>query len=181
MGEPVNRTMLVYKCIETESEFTTDADNDDAEFLWGGTVKKVPGKYKTVGDEEFELAGANASAEEADEGVDKTTEQVIDKVHDFKLQPMEYKKKEYMAYMKVFLKKCVMYMKENNRAEEVPEFKANVQEALKAITAEWDEYCCYVDEDFNCEGSTVLCRYEGADGATPHMYYFMHGFKEIKY
>eukprot|EP00656_Telonema_subtile_P001574 TRINITY_DN1068_c0_g1_i5.p2 TRINITY_DN1068_c0_g1~~TRINITY_DN1068_c0_g1_i5.p2 ORF type:complete len:174 (+),score=55.06 TRINITY_DN1068_c0_g1_i5:232-753(+) len=173
--------MLVYKCIVTDSEITTDADNDDAEFLWGNTWKKVPGKYRTIGGDDFELEGANASAEEVAEDGSAETEQVIDKVHDFRLQPMEYTKKEYMSYAKGFLKKCIMHLKENDRADEVADFKSNIQESLKAITAEWNEYCCYVDEDYNCEGATVLCRYEGADGATPHFYYLMAGFKETKY
>merc|ERR1712046_32447 len=133
------------------------------------------------GGDDFELEGANASAEEVEEAGEAQTEKVIDKVYDFKLEPMEYTKKEYMAYLKGFMKKCVKHMKDNDRADEVPEFKTNIQEAIKAITSEWNEYCCYVNEDFDCEGSTVLCRYEGADGATPHFYYLMAGFTETKY
>ena len=174
--------MLVYKCIVTDSEIHTDADNEEAEFIWGGTFKKVAGAYKTVGDEDFQLAGANASAEDgADDSGAADTEKVIDKVYDAKLEPMEYTKKEYMAYCKGFMKKCVKFMKENDRADEVADFKANIQTAIKEITSEWNEYCCYVNEDFDCEGSTVLCRYEGADGATPHFYYLMAGFNATKY
>merc|ERR1712195_266751 len=75
----------------------------------------------------------------------------------------------------------VKHMKENGKGDDVADFKSNIQGAIKAITAEWNEYCCYVNEDFDCEGSTVLCRYEGADGATPHFYYLMAGFTETKY
>merc|ERR1712070_403966 len=73
----------------------------------------------------------------------------------------------------------VEYKKANGLEDEVASFKENVQEALKAITAEWDEYCCYVNEDYDCEGSTVLCRYD-AD-ANPFFYYFMDGFSATKY
>merc|ERR1711865_717093 len=141
--------MLVYKCIVTGSEITTDADNEEAEFLWGNTFKKV--------------AGANASAEEEADTGSAETEKVIDKVDAAKLEPMEYA------------------MKENGKGDDVADFKSNIQGAIKAITSEWNEYCCYVNEDFDCEGSTVLCRYEGADGATPHFYYLMAGFTETKY
>merc|ERR1711918_337505 len=97
-------------------------------------------------------------------------------------EPMEYTKKEYMAYLKVFMKKCVKHMKENDKADEVPEFKTNIQEAIKAITSEWDEYCCYVNEDFDCEGSTVLCRYVMKDDqAVPTFYYLKKGFTQVKY
>lgn len=46
-----------------------------------------------------------------------------------------------MTYAKTFLKKVVMYLKENDRADEVADFKGQVQEALKEITSSWDDYC----------------------------------------
>ena len=149
----------------TDSEIHTDADNEEAEFLWGGAFKKVAGAYKTVGGDDFELAGANASAEEEADSGSAETEKVIDKVYDAKLEPMgntprcveplifrvielvgsEYTKKEYMAYLKTFMKKCVKHMKENGQGDEVAAFKSNIQEAIKAITGEWNEYCWCVD------------------------------------
>ena len=110
--------------------------------LWGGTVCKVPAKYIEVGEEDIDIGG-NDSAEGGDEdaGVDDSKQQVIDLVHNFRYQSMEYSKKEYMTYMKAFCKKCVMYKKEHDMADQVPAFKENVQEALKAITSEWNEYC----------------------------------------
>lgn len=45
-------------------------------------------QYIEVGGDDFELEGANASAEEEAEGTDSTTEKVIDIVHAFKLQSM---------------------------------------------------------------------------------------------
>merc|ERR1711998_344803 len=163
MGK-TSSNMIVYKCIVNESEFVTDAQTEaeDVETLFGGCVKKVPARYIEVGEEDIDI-GANASAEggDADEGVD------------------DNKKKEYMTYMKGFCKKIVQYKKANGLEDEVASFKENVQEALKAITAEWDEYCCYVNVDYDCEGSTVLCRYD-AD-ANPFFYYFMDGFSATKY
>merc|ERR1712078_548381 len=175
MGE-TSGNMIVYKCIVNESEFVTDAQTEaeDVETLFGGCVKKIPARYIEVGEEDIDI-GANAS----DEGVDDNKEKVLDLVHNFRYQEMEYKKKEYMTYMKGFCKKIVQYKKANGLEDEVASFKENVQEALKAITAEWDEYCCYVNEDYDCEGSTVLCRYD-AD-ANPFFYYFMDGFTATKY
>merc|ERR1711908_207586 len=165
MGE-TSSNMIVYKCIVNESEFVTDAQTEaeDVETLFGGCVKKIPARYIEVGEEDIDI-GANASAEGGDDN--------------FRYQEMEYKKKEYMTYMKGFCKKIVRYKKANGLEDEVASFKENVQEALKAITAEWDEYCCYVNEDYDCEGSTVLCRYD-AD-ANPFFYYFMDGFSATKY
>merc|ERR1712070_986548 len=177
----LNFNMLVYKCIVSDSEFLTDAT--DAEEMWGGSFLKCAGRYITIGAEEDIDIGGNASAEagEDDGGVDDNSTQVIDLVHNFNLQPMEYTKKQYMSYIKPFLKTCVMHMKANDRADEVASFKENVQSAIKEITAEWDEYCCYVNEDYDCEGTTVLVRYvmEG-DNCVPYFFYLKGGLKEQK-
>merc|ERR1712031_139394 len=158
---PRKYNMLVYNCIVSGSEMLSDAH--EAEELWGGTWLKVKGTYITVGGEEDIDIGGNASAEEEAEGTDDNSQQVVDIIHNFNLQPMEYSKKQ------------------NDRAGEVDDFKSNVQEAIKEIASEWDEYCCYVDESFECEGTTVLCRYimEG-DNCVPYFYYLKNGMKEQK-
>merc|ERR1712070_46122 len=158
---PRKYNMLVYNCIVSGSELLSDAH--EAEELWGGTFLKVKGTYITIGGEEDIDIGGNASAEEEAEGTDDNSQQVIDIINNFSLQPMEYSKKQYMSYIKPFLKKCVMYLKENDRADEV------------------DEYCCYVDKSYECEGTTVLCRYimEG-DNCVPYFYYLKNGMKEQK-
>lgn len=46
-----------------------------------------------------------------------------------------------MAYIKTFCKKCATKMKEDGKADELPEWRANIQEAVKAITSEFNEYC----------------------------------------
>lgn len=45
-------------------------------------------QYRVVGGDDFELEGANASAEEEVDNGEAEKETVIDKVYDFKLQPM---------------------------------------------------------------------------------------------
>merc|ERR1712167_323673 len=123
-------TMIVYKCIVSDSEILTDAT--DAEELFGGTIIRCVGKYIEIGGEEEIDIGGNASAEgaDADEGGDAAeTQKVIDLVYNFKLNEMEYSKKEFMTWAKGFLKQCVMHMKANDRAGEIPEFKSNIQEA----------------------------------------------------
>jgi hypothetical protein len=44
--------------------------------------------------------GANASAEEAEEGVDDAAVKVNNIVHSFRLQPTTFDKKSYLAYLK---------------------------------------------------------------------------------
>lgn len=72
------------------------------------TVYEVDCKKVTVGNESFDT-GANPSAEEAEEGVDDNTKQVIDVVHGFRLHFLGDEasgtrafgtKKEYMGQLK---------------------------------------------------------------------------------
>jgi hypothetical protein len=44
--------------------------------------------------------GANASAEEAEEGAEDSQEQVIDVVHSFRLNATGFDKKGYLTYLK---------------------------------------------------------------------------------
>jgi len=44
--------------------------------------------------------GANPSAEEADEGVEENSQQVIDVVHSFRLQETSFDKKSYLGHLK---------------------------------------------------------------------------------
>lgn len=44
--------------------------------------------------------GANASAEEAEEGVEDTSQKVIDVVHSFRLQNIPFDKKQYLGLFK---------------------------------------------------------------------------------
>lgn len=44
--------------------------------------------------------GANASAEEADEGLEDSAKTVIDVVHSFRLNETNYDKKQYLQHLK---------------------------------------------------------------------------------
>lgn len=44
--------------------------------------------------------GANASAEEADEGIDDSAEKVNNIIHSFRLQPTSFDKASYLSYLK---------------------------------------------------------------------------------
>lgn len=66
----------------------------------------VIGKNITVTEDNIELEGANPSAEEADEGTDTTSQSGVDVVIYMRLQETGFQvKKDYLAYMKEYLKK----------------------------------------------------------------------------
>jgi hypothetical protein len=76
-----------------------------------------------IGGESFDT-GANASAEEAEEGADDGVETKIDVVHSFRLQSTNFDKKGYLTYLKGYMKAVKEKMKSNGASdEEVKEFE----------------------------------------------------------
>ena len=57
-------------------------------------------RYTSLSDHDAVDIGANPSAEEADEGVEDTAQQVIDVVHSFRLNETQFDKKSYLSHLK---------------------------------------------------------------------------------
>jgi hypothetical protein len=70
-----------------------------------------------IGGESFDT-GANASAEEGEEGVEDGVETKIDVVHSFRLTPTSFDKKGFLVYLKGYMKEVKGKMKENGASDE---------------------------------------------------------------
>ena len=80
------------------------------------------------------LDGANASAEEADEGTDENVTAGVDVVLNHRLTETGFgDKKGYQAYLKQYMGKIVKHLQENGREEELTEFKANINKVMKEM------------------------------------------------
>lgn len=64
-----------------------------------GVVYEADCSRITIGADNIDI-GANASAEEAEEGVEDSAKQVIDVVHSFRLNETQFDKKSYLTYLK---------------------------------------------------------------------------------
>merc|ERR1712141_581102 len=85
---------------------------------------EVYGKHITRSQDDIQLEGSNASAEEADEGTEGSSESGVDLVLNHRLVETGFgSKKDYTVYLKDYMKKVVKYLEDNNRAGEVEEFK----------------------------------------------------------
>lgn len=69
-----------------------------------------------IGGESFDT-GANASAEEAEEGTDDGVETKIDVVHSFRLQSTQFDKKGFLTYLKGYMKAVKAKLPEDQVAE----------------------------------------------------------------
>eukprot|EP00995_Heteronema_vittatum_P007283 NODE_2426_length_788_cov_944.763194_g1689_i0.p1 GENE.NODE_2426_length_788_cov_944.763194_g1689_i0~~NODE_2426_length_788_cov_944.763194_g1689_i0.p1 ORF type:complete len:169 (+),score=69.47 NODE_2426_length_788_cov_944.763194_g1689_i0:79-585(+) len=167
--------MYIYKDVFCGDEVLTDTypmkELDDA-------VYEVEAKYVTISTENDFDIGANASAEEAEEGLESNSQQVINLVHFQRLVDTSFDKKGYMAAIKAYMKKVKEHL-EAKKPERVAAFQAGAQTFVKKVLAEFDEYTFYMGESMDPESGIILCRF-GEDGMTQKFYFFKDGLAEEK-
>jgi hypothetical protein len=85
--------------------------------------------------------GANASAEEAEEGAEDTENQVLDIVHSFRLNETGFDKKSYLSHLKGYMKAVKAKLTEQGKsAEEITAFEKGAQSFAKKVVANFKDY-----------------------------------------
>ncbi|MEQ2244179.1 tRNA 2'-phosphotransferase [Ilyodon furcidens] len=164
--------MIIYKCILTNDEMFSDTFKvKESE---SGIFFEVEGKTvtRTEGFDDA-LISANASAEESCEGNESATFSGVDIVLNHKLQETGFDKKQYMAYIKDYVKAVKTKLQETN-PERVESFMADVQPEVKKIIGNIKNYQFFTGESMNPEGMVALLDYR-EDGITPYMLFFKDG------
>lgn len=168
--------MIIYKDILTGDEVMSDS-YDIKEV--GGAVFEVDCAMITLGAVEVNT-GANASAEEADEGVEDGAQQVNNVVNSFRLQSTQFDKKSYLSHLKGYMKKVKEAMKEKGASEEkIKEFETGAQAYAKKIVSNFKDYDFYTGESMDVDGMVILMNYR-EDGVTPFVTIWKHGLTEMK-
>ena len=104
------------------------------------TLIQFPFQYETRKEGEVVLEGANASAEEADEGTDENSTSGIDIVLNHRLVETGFgDKKGFTAYLKAYMKKVLKYLEENDRTAEIDEFKSNINNVMKEMMGKFKD------------------------------------------
>ena len=117
-----------------------------------GVVYEADCTNISIGGESFDT-GANASAEEADEGTDDNKETVIDVVHSFRLTSVPFDKKAYLGHLKEYMKKVKSSLKENGAGDDtVKEFETGASAYAKKIIANFKDYDFYIGESMDPDG-----------------------------
>ncbi|KAL8870256.1 MAG: hypothetical protein Q9174_003660 [Haloplaca sp. 1 TL-2023] len=184
--------MIIYKDIVTGDEIISDTYNliekEDA-------VYEVDCKKVTIGADNIDI-GANPSAEEADEGLDEGSKQVIDVVHGFRLNFLGDEAsgtrafgtlKDYQSQLKnsflipAYMKKVVTKLKENGADEEkVKAFQTGATNYFKDhIKPNFKDFDFYAGESMDPDGMVVLLNYR-EDGVTPYVIIWRDGLTEMK-
>jgi hypothetical protein len=124
--------------------------------------------------------GANASAEEAEEGTEDGTSQVIDVVHSFRLNETSFDKKSYLTHLKQYMKKVKETLKERNAPEsEITAFEKGAAAYAKKIVANFKDYEFFTGESMDPDAMVVLLNYR-EDGVTPYVIVWKQGLTEMK-
>lgn len=147
-----------------------------------GIVYEIDAKSitKVIGGEQIDI-GANPSAEEAEEELEKETKQVIDVVDFFRLVEMgKMDKKAYMGHLKDYMKKVLDKLKEKDADEDtIKQFQDGAKVYAKKILANWNDYDVFMGESVNPEGMHILINYR-EDGITPYLTIWKHGLVQEK-
>ncbi|KAI1090853.1 translationally-controlled tumor protein [Rostrohypoxylon terebratum] len=124
--------------------------------------------------------GANASAEEADEGVEDSAQKVNNIIHSFRLQPTSFDKASYLSYLKGYMKRLAKHLKDSGKSEEeIKVFQTKAQAFAKKIVSNFKDYEFYTGESMDVDGMVVLLNYR-EDGVTPYVTIWKHGLDEMK-
>ena len=124
-----------------------------------GPFFEIDGQVITVGGEGADIGGGGEGEE-----VDDNTEQKINVVHSFNLQQTSFDKKSYLVYLKGYMKAVENHLKESDPAR-VDGFKAEAQEHVKKVIANFKDYEFFTGESMNPDGQVVLLNYR-EDGIT---------------
>jgi len=146
---------------------------------------EVTGKHITRTEGDIQLEGANASAEGADgdEGGDSTSVSGVDIILNHRLTETGFgSKKDYMVYLKDYMKKVVKYLEDNDRSGEVDTFKKNINNVMKELLGKFKDLQFFTGESMDSDAMILILDYKEVDGEErPILMAFKHGISEEKY
>ena len=94
--------------------------------------------------DDIQLEGSNASAEEADEGTDAASESGVDIVLNHRLVETGFgSKKDFTVYLKDYMKKVVKYLEDNDMGDQVADFKTNISKVMKEMLGKFKDLQFY--------------------------------------
>jgi hypothetical protein len=129
-----------------------------------------------------QLAGANASAEEAAEGTEEASESGIDIALNHRLTSTGFgSKKDYMVYLKGYMAKVTKYMEENGKGDRVDSFKANINKVMKELLGRFKDLEFFTGESMDPDAMVLILDYKEVDGEEhPVFLAFKDGLEEEK-
>merc|ERR1711878_170598 len=180
-NSPTTPNMKIYKDVFSGDELFSDTYPMK---LVDDCVYEVYGKHISRTEGDIQLEGSNASAEGADgdEGGDASTVSGVDLVLNHRLTETGFgSKKDYMVYLKDYMKKVVKYLEENDRAGEVDTFKKNINNVMKELLGKFKDLQFFTGESMDADAMILIMDYKEYQGEErPVLMAFKHGLTEEK-
>ena len=164
--------MLIYKDLFTGDELASDSypcQNIE------GVIMQLEGKFITKGGEDFGIENNDEEGGDMEEAVEK----VINIVDVHRLQETNFTKKQYVTYIKGYMKRVKTRLEET-KPERVADFQQGAQSFVKQILGSFSEYTFYTGESLEPDAMVVLCKWS-EDGMTPYFQYWVDGLEEEKF
>merc|ERR1711994_945656 len=174
-----NITMKIYEDVFSNDEMFSDTYPIK---LVNDCMWEITGKHISRTQDDIQLEGSNASAEEADEGTDAVSESGLDIVLNHRLCETGFgSKKDYTTYLKDYMKKVVKYLEENDMKDQVDSFKTNITTVMKSLLGKYKDLQFYTGESMDPDAMILMLEYREVDGEEkPIMMAFKHGLREVK-
>jgi len=143
---------------------------------------ELTGKHISRTQDDIQLEGSNASAEEADEGTDAASESGVDIVLNHRLVETGFgSKKDFTVYLKDYMKKVVKYLEDNDMGDQVADFKTNISKVMKEMLGKFKDLQFYTGESMEPAAMILMLEYRDVDGEEkPILMGFKHGLREVK-
>ena len=150
-------------------------------------IYKVPSKNRPkddLGDVDVGCGDAFTKKEGEDEQPAQAgVEMVLDVIANSELKQVNMSKKEFMAYIKDYLKKIIAYLEENGKKDRVEGFKKGAQAFIKFIVPKFDDIELYTgahgeNDDGEIVGGICISYWEDEGAQGPMFYFFKDGLKE---
>jgi len=176
--------MKIWKDIFSGDEMFSDTYRMS---LVQGVVWEVIGKWETRTSDEVQLEGANASAEEAAEGTESSSQTGIDIVLNHRLTETSFgAKKDFLVYLKTYMKNVAAKLEEQGKGDQIDEFKKNIQPYVTDLMKSFKDLMFFVGESMDPDAMIVIAIEKEVDVGgekqeRPVMMFFKHGLEEEKF
>jgi len=167
--------MKVYYDVISDDEIISDSFK--IEPVFDGVGAEVKSRYVVKGGGDIDIGRGNTfgGKDEDDEGVEDTSEKVLDVIDTFRYVETSFGKEDYTAFVKGYMKKVKTYLEEKN-PDRVAPFMKGAKEMFTWILSNFKEFSFHMGEKCDTDASIVLSYYKGED-ETPTFVYFMDGLK----
>merc|ERR1711994_763920 len=171
--------MKIYEDVFTGDEMFSDTYPIK---LVENCLSELTGKHISRTQDDIQLEGSNASAEEADEGTDAASESGVDIVLNHRLVETGFgSKKDSTVYLKDYMKKVVKYLEDNDMKDQVEGFKTNISGVMKELLGKFKDLQFFTGESMDAEAMILMVEYRDVNGEErPIVMGFKHGLREVK-